>query len=369
MVIQQRAPDAKSHHRSAVSAFYRCAGAILIAACTVDKHAIAPGINSVQVSAVLNPSLAEQTVVVEAIHSGSAAVDTVTYDPTNPVATGYGLPISNASVFVDSAQATETSPGVYQLALSVVPGRRYTLRVSSGDSVVTGSTTVPLATPVPLGPMPADTFDVAASRLVLSWNTVGRYLLDVQSPLAEYNALLTDTTVTLTGALLDPRNHLSLVFVPGFTQSVTVSAIDTNYFDWIRPSVSSDANQRTHLQGGYGFFGSLVVLTARTVQTVGPLAGAPTGAWTATTAAAGMPASLTVYISAMHRADTAVSGNYRLEGDTAVHGLLGRLSNDSLHLDLLPAWSALDTLARLDGTVSGSTLTLHAGNRSAVYTH
>ena len=322
----------------------------------------------------MNPSLAIQTVIVESTHSGAAPVDTVTYDPTNPIATGLGLPISHASVVVadtlgHSAEASEASPGVYQLALPIIPGRRYSLQVITPLGTVTGTTMVPLAMPLPLATMPADTLDIATGRLVLYWNAVGRYLLAVQSPLAEYNALLTDTTVTLTGALLDPQQNLSLVFVPGFTQTATVSAIDTNYFDWIRPSILSDASQRTHLHGGYGFFGSLVILTARTVETVGPLTGPSTGAWTATTAAAGLPASLTLYVSAVHKADTALSGNYRLSGDTATHGLLGRLSNDSLHLDLLPAWSALDTLARLDGTVSGSTLTLHAGNRAVLYTH
>ena len=370
MVIQQRAADSQSHHRFAHLALYWCACAIL--SCTVDKHSVAPGTSGIQVAAVLNPSRAEQTVIVESTHSGAAPVDTVTYDPTNPVATGYGLPISGAMVIVSdtlghSAQASETSPGVYQFAMSIVPGRRYSLQVTTSQTVITGATRVPLARSV--GTIPTDTFNVSTSRIVLNWNAVGRYLLDVQSPLTEYSTLVTDTTATLTGALLNPRNELSLVFVPGFTQTISVSAVDTNYYDWVRPSISSDAGQRTHLHGGYGLFGSLVILTERTVETVGPLAGPPTGSWATTAARAGMPESLTLYISAEHPADTALSGNYRLAGDTAPHGLLGRLSNDSLHLDLLPAWSALDTLTRLDGTVSGSTLTLHAGNRSVVYTH
>jgi hypothetical protein len=374
MVIQQRTADAKSHHRSAHPALYWCACAILIAACTVDKHSVAPGVNAVQVAAVLNPSLATQTVIVEAIHSGTAPVDTVQFDPTSPIATGFGLPIVNASVVVadtlgHAAEASEASPGVYQFSLPIVPGRRYSLQVTTPQTVVTGTTAVPLATPVPLGTIPSDTFDVTRGRLALVWNAVGRYFLAVQSPLIEYSTVLTDTTVTLTGALLNPRNELSAVFVPGFTQTVTVSAVDTNYFDWVRPSISSDASQRTHLHGGYGVFGSLVVLTARTVETVGPQAGPPTGAWTAATTAAGMPASLTLYVSAVHPGDTALSGNYRFSADVATHGILGRFSNDSLHLDLLPAWSALDTLARLDGTVSGSMMTLHVGNRSVVYTH
>lgn len=347
---------------------------IALAGCTVDKHAIAPGTSGIQVAAVLNPSLAEQTVIVESIHSGQSAIDTVPFDPSNPIATGYGVPISNASVVVadtsgHSAAASEASPGVYQFALPIIPGRRYSLQVTTPSGVVTGTTTVPSGTP--LATMPTDTFDVATSRLALSWNDVGRYVLAIQSPLGEYSTLLTDTTVMLTGALLDPEHELSAVFVPGFTQTITVSAIDSNYYNWVRPSIFSDASQRTRLHGGYGLFASMVVLTGRTVQTVEPPLGSPAvGAWVGQVpVASGMPANLTVYIAAVHRADTALSGNYRLQGDTISHGLLGRLSNDSLHLDLLPGWSALDTLARLDGTVAGATLTLHAGNRSGVYTH
>ncbi len=331
-----------------------------------------------QVSAILNPSLAQQTVIVESVHNGTVPIDSGGYDPANPVATGYGIPLSGATIVVAdtlgaSTGASETTAGVYRFAMPIVSGRRYTLSVTTPQGVVvTGSTTVPIAAPATINSAP-DTFDVATGRLAFHWAPArlnSRYLVAVQSPLVEYTAIIQDTSVTLTGALIDPVGEgLSLVFVPGFTQTATVSAIDTNYYDWLRERISADASQRTQLHGGYGIFGSLIIVAGKALACVAPPAPSPEGTWTQSSPVAGLPAQLALYREAAHPADTAISGNYRFAGDSSARGFLGRLSNDSVHLDLLPAWSALDTLARADGVVSGSALTLILAGTSvrAVY--
>ena len=353
------------------------AGAVLVifaVACQYTSPTTA-GTAGLEVSAILNPSLSTQTLLLEEIHNGSATIDSVPYNPTNPVGTSYGLPVTGATVLVadtlgDAVTATSTTPGVYQFALPIVPGRRYTLRVTTADGrVVTGATTVPLARPVSLvdSAAAADSFDLASASVTLDWPRVAGppYVLTVGGPLDTYSALLSDTTVSVTGRLLDPQHDLALVFWPGFVQTISVSAIDTNYYDQYREYVAADASHRSHLVGGYGLFGSVVVEAVKTVDVTGT---APQE-WTLASQVAGFPTQLLIYLAAVHPGDTSLSGRYQDAGDTTTRGMLGRLGKDSVYVDLLPDWVGADTTARFAGTITGSSMTLRStqSGTSATY--
>ncbi|HEU4787798.1 MAG TPA: hypothetical protein VFS57_10325, partial [Gemmatimonadaceae bacterium] len=128
---------------------------LLCGACETPGEPIPPGTESVQVSAILNPALADQVVLVERVHVGRASVDTLSsFDPTEPIATGLGLPISGARVviarpgrdsvvLVEDVAARGFGAGVYRFSnplvaggtstatLEVRPGEHYTLRVTT----------------------------------------------------------------------------------------------------------------------------------------------------------------------------------------------------------------------------------------------
>lgn len=361
---------------------------VATAGCELARDPISPGTNAVQVSAVLNPTLADQTVLVERVHVGRAPIDTTPFDPSNPVATGFGLPISGArvviegpsrdSVVLDEDLATRgVGAGVYRFSntnvsggtsaqrLPVVAGGHYSLHITTPDgAIVTGETTIPLAMPASVPTAAVDSFDRSGPPLTLSWPTVpssDQYALVVESPRAPYLLVLPDTSVALDGSLRHPWEGLELVFVPGFTEMVTVVAMDRNFYDFYRPERSSNAGSRSHLQGGYGVFGSVVPIAARSLAVTMPLTGGPpAGRWSRVDAGSSpsAPAQLQLFVSDRQGSGWTISGNYADGNGSPRRGVLGQQHDDSLSLALLPGWSARDTLAVVEGSIRGDTLLL-----------
>ena len=62
------------------------------------------------------------------------------------------------------------------------------------------------------------------------------------------------------------------VFIPGFPQAVTVSAVDSNFYDWYRTHNDeiSGTGLINRVQGGLGVFGSLVRLRLENLHIVAP---------------------------------------------------------------------------------------------------
>ena len=62
------------------------------------------------------------------------------------------------------------------------------------------------------------------------------------------------------------------VFIPGFPQTVTVSAVDSNYYDWYRTRNDAISGEGlvNRVKGGIGVFGSLVRLQMQQVHVVSP---------------------------------------------------------------------------------------------------
>lgn len=248
--------------------------------------------------AVLDANATQQTVLVERTLTGRIAVaDSTKFDPLDPIASGGGDPIAGARVVIssengDSAVAVEDAArrpdrkgrGVYRVAtalsipvfdvLTIVPGRRYLLSVTTPDGrVVTGSTRVPVATRVPDS---QQVFDRRRDTLRLRWadaRAARTYAIRMDTPYGAFFLFSDSARFDLTG---DLRNffaaHLPAAFVPGFRQPVLVTAVDTNFFDYYRSRNDpfSGTGIINHLTGGFGFFGAIALIERRTVDVKQP---------------------------------------------------------------------------------------------------
>ena len=261
-------------------------------ACTFDQQSIAVAPTQVVVHAVLDPGASQQEVLVERTLSGTVrTADSVRFDPLDPINTGGGVPVVKAQVSItgpdgvlNGAEITYTDHAVtygagrYILKTSALfrirPGARYTLAVRTPEgTLVTGSTVVPNAQPFAqaIGATLL-AFNRDRDTLAISWNPVPlarSYGVRTESPFGPNFIYTNETHVRFAG---DIRNvfasDLQRLFIPGFQQTYTVFAIDTNYFDYYRsrndPFTGSGIINR--LQGGIGLFGASVVIGARTLD-------------------------------------------------------------------------------------------------------
>lgn len=266
-------------------------GAVVLAVsgCTSPDQSIAAGTSEVEVHAVLDPGVSSQAVLVERSLNGTVGVHTRRFDSLDPINTGGGIAISGAGVSISgpdgtfqgaevryTGKAAGYGAGRYVIPLSaaaaIKPGARYTLRVVSPDgSIVTGSTTVPRATAFTPGSA-LTPFNRDTDTLRLTWSpaqSTRSYGIDVSTPYGSFY-LFTDTTrVVLPGDLRNIfASNLVRAFIPGFRQSVTIYAADSNYYDYYRTQNDpfTGAGIINRLSGGVGLFGSLVVIAGRTLD-------------------------------------------------------------------------------------------------------
>jgi hypothetical protein len=119
-------------------------------------------------------------------------------------------------------------------------------------------------------------FDRARDTVTLEWPASAgarSYLVRIETPYGPRTFFTADTRVRLTGDLRNADvDELPRVFIPGFPQVVTVSAVDSNFYDWYR--THNDALSGTGLvsrvRGGIGVFGSLVRLRDQEMRVTAP---------------------------------------------------------------------------------------------------
>jgi hypothetical protein len=375
---------------------FTCAsiGSMGVAACGIGTEPVggAP-FDAVEIHAILDPSRATQEILVERprpIDPGHGASVSSSFDPSDPIASQGGLPVTNAQVIIigggDSVLLEQKRrpdgmlTGVYvarnvngvsgQAAggppLRLVAGQRYTLKVrvdgSNATTSVEGHTQVPGSANSKLIRADTVTFNVAGPSEAFRWARVQgaqAYLLTVTHPTGVFTAILSDTVASIDGALHDPGHGLAPVFVPGFEQSISVIAIDSAYYDWVRVERINAAEIKTHLTGGLGVFGSALPLIAHSISTTTSDTAPPNGRWIATDSAVavrgGLPLHFDIYRGEAHAGVVRLSGQYvGPAGSGSAHGLLGEIRGDSIQLALLREWSAVDTVTSAAGAINTS---------------
>lgn len=257
--------------RAGVPAYraFLAAALALLAGCQVEEVTIPLGREEIAVHGVLtlDSNATAQYIVVERTITGTMTIpgwDSLRGLPRPP------LPVSGALVVVrrddgDSVLFTESrTPGVYALPREaswpfVAPGRVYRLRVDLPDGrQVRGQCRMP-APPIVTG-MPAmgATFDRDRDTLRLSWGGAqwsDQAYVQVRPRDLQRGAtliLFTDST-----SLTIPGN-LTTVWVAGTYQTLTVAAMDTNYFDHLRTQndLFTGGGYIGHLEGALGVFGA-----------------------------------------------------------------------------------------------------------------
>ena len=365
------------------------AGATLAAtACEIEKVDIPRPEQQVALHGVLSASAFSQVVLLERTRNGSVSVFAPPFDLEDALGSDDGIAESGATVTLttpsgatliareDNRELFNTGQGVYRFSL---PGsaleRAGTYRVSvrtvkgeqlSAETVVPGGVAAVVAE--------SRTFDRVSDVLLLEWPAspgARSYFVRVETPFGPRAFFTDDTRVRLSGDLRNTdADGLPRVFVPGFPQAVTVSAVDSNYYDWYRShnDVLSGTGLLNRVQGGLGVFGSLVRLRLLDLSVVAPqpepIAGSFRFAGTAAEASTTPYLALELYVeSAASRSDQpdALSGNAvkrKTLGDPgcSLCGVLGSVRNGQVELQLLNAWSARDTVETFVGELRGDTL-------------
>ena len=359
----------------------------LLGACKIEEVEIPRTSSRVAVHAVLSATAPNQVMLLERTRNGSVTIVGTPFELEDPFVNDPGIAEPGASAilvapddqaFVGSEDLTPggTGAGVYRFP---IPGallmRRGTYRltvVTTSGERLTAETSVPDGAPAEF----ADerTFDRATDALSLAWPKAAgarSYLVRIETPFGPRAFFTADTSVRLTGDLRNVDvSSLPHVFIPGFPQAVTVSAVDSNFYDWYRTHNGelSGAGLINRVQGGLGVLGAVVRLRFEALTVVAPqgepVAGTFVFSGTPEEQASAPYSSVSIYVeSRAARADQAdaLSGRYaralRL-GDVGcpVCGLLGTARNGHVELAFLRDWFAGDTAEYLTGELRGDTI-------------
>jgi Domain of unknown function (DUF4249) len=246
------------------------------------EDVVAPGKKVVVVHAVLDLGATAQFVIVrysdvdgdgKPISNAQVSIITpegVSMIATQDTATTYECDSRGCSARLETV-AYRITPSAFGVLLA--PGGTYTLHVHTpANEDVTGSTTVPAASPVV-----SDTSEVPFARirdtLKMGWPAVtgaAAYELRTTSTVSfssgAHYVVFTSNPAAVAGTLhsLDGNEE---IFAAGDHVTVQVSAVDANYYEYYR--VLEDPFRGIapgHLTGGLGVFGSLVPVAGRRLK-------------------------------------------------------------------------------------------------------
>jgi len=277
--------------------------------------------------------------------------------------------------------------GIYRFAIPGSALQRnapYRLSVvTKAGATLTAETSVPGGTAaVDLSPgfLPDELFDRSRDTMDLRWSAVPgarSYFVRVETPYGPLSFFTESTFVRLPGMLRNTDvTSLPRVFIPGFPQTVTVSAVDSNYYDWYRTRNDAVSGEGlvNRVKGGIGVFGSLVRIRLDQVNVVAPQSQSIAGEYVVggddLEKLIAPFSSLSLYLeSPASRSDQPdlLSGRYttgvgwKFTG-CQVCGLFGTVQGTAVQIALLETgidtkgWSARDTADVFTGTVRGDTL-------------
>lgn len=357
--------------------------AALLFGCKFNEITIPQTVPTVVVHAVLNPTLLTQVVLVERSLTGAVPVHDSIFDPSDPITSDGGIPVSRALVSLtdstgativgleDEADGGTRGTGVYRLNLSapLQPGARYRLRIETpqGDTV-TGETRLPLPVTTSTGALTRafnrdhDTLDIQWSSAPLS----RAYAVRVESPFGPYFLFTDSTRLRLVGSARNIfANNLEHLFIPGFRQDVVIAAVDSNFYDYYRtnndPFTGSGIISR--LNGGLGLFGSLFPLTSGTLVVAADQTDPIEGRFRASAFVPdGSVSTMNLYVeSKSTRSDLpdVLSGRFTTAGINPVaNGIVGEMNGSRVTLVLVSNQLAQDTLDVFTGELSSDGRTL-----------
>ncbi|MGH7677696.1 MAG: hypothetical protein ACRENU_04460 [Gemmatimonadaceae bacterium] len=240
--------------------------ALVLSGCDIPETPLAPQPRQLLVHAALDAGSSRQVITIEwsdesPMNPGPTAAITV----TGPFGEVYGAAV----------EASPNNRQVYVITqMLVLPSEEYTLRVELGPTAVTGTTTIPHATPARCCAVSALAFSRSRDTLRLSWPRVPgakAYHVSIQNEFVEagepvtygtYYSTFADTSIALAGTLktLDQ----GAAFTAGAIVTVLVSAVDDNFYTYYHAQVDPFAGApASRLTGGLGVFGSLVPIVYR----------------------------------------------------------------------------------------------------------
>ena len=365
------------------------AAAVFLAGCEFERVGIPRTEAFVAMHAVLSPSAATQVVLLERTRNGSVFIVAPPFDLADPVVSDEGIAETGALVRLitpagDTLLAREDNTvrgdgkgqGIYRFALpgsALQRGATYRLVVrTTRDEILTAGTTVPAGDADTL--RDAAGFDRSRDTIALSWAEAAgarAYLVRIETPFGPRTFFTGGTSLRLPGDLRNTDvDELPHVFFPGFPQAVTVSAVDSNFYDWYRSSNNTltGAGLINRVEGGLGLFGSIVRLHLQELRVVTPQTEPVAG----TFHVSGTPleVSTTPYLrldlyveSKATRAGQAdaLSGSYDVRprfgyAGCLACGLLGTVDGNRIQLALLRDWTAQDTVEVFTGELRGDTI-------------
>lgn len=353
-----------------------------VGGCEFDKETVGPGARMPVVHAVISPGIGQQTILAEWLLSGRVDTASGVQQSGDPIRTGAGEPIAGATIVIiapngDSAIAREelddagASKGVYRfynapkpgnpavdpMFVPLIGGERYRLRLETTEGhVVTGETVLPVAGPLRVPP-PPQTLDRDLDSLYMLWDPVpeaNRYLVAAESPRGQMRIFVPHNEYLLAGSVGHPgRVDVAHVFLPGFTQTVWVAAVDRNYYDYYRPTSDTTTGRGVinHLEGGIGLFGSIVLIRSYQLRIVKEQVGRLEGRWNRQQFTGNPPSTFLLYVEGTFGPTYQISGSWT--GPNGPAGVYGQVENDRVTFAFLRGFTFRDTVDVFTGRWDG----------------
>lgn len=359
---------------------------LLAAACAREIVNIPAGPQELVLHGVLNPADTMQIVLIERTVTGAAHTPILLpFTGGEPISSDWGVPESHVVTEITTPDGTviqgsempecfqvppllcsgdrASGAGVYKFFLrgsNLLPGGRYGFRaVTAQGEVITAETIVPL-TPL-VATASSSTFNRSIDTLSLSWPTSPRapaYQVRVEHPSGAWSSFTDSTHVALTGALRNPDEaRLPRVFLPGFRQLVTVTAVDANMYDYYRTSNNAFVGYGavSRVNGAHGVFGAAVTVVRRNLTVTANQTQPIEGTWDAIDNGLGyiyFTNHLTVYVEspATKKGDAdAITGNYYSTDPAFSSPMTGTFTGGRITLTLGSGINAESLVADLRG--------------------
>jgi len=355
-----------------------------LTACEIGTVNIPKTTPTIVVHSVLNPLFAEQIVLVERTLTGSVNIPDTNYDAADPILSGGGSPVSDATVEITDPNGVVyvgvedrklrddgKGAGVYRVPLrgsSFVFGGRYTLhiRAPTGEEV-SAATRVPSGLGRSTNGL-TRTLNRDHDALLALWpanESARSYAVRIESPFGPFFLFTDSTAMRISGDLRNVfAGELQRVFVPGFRQEMFVAAVDSNFYDYYRTNNDpfTGAGIISRVNGGLGLFGSLVNVSTGTITVTADQTEPIEGRFSLVPATSNpnLPTQLLLYVespAAKAGLPAALSGRYTI-GNTITRGdgLIGRMLDGDVTLALVANQLAGDTVEVWEGQLKGDTL-------------